>query len=148
MLEQVKAILKGKAVKDEEGNLLFLKGFVLGGRTDSINQGTDFDMEDMEKLAVYTSPEEIEISRLKLIVTRMQEELDKLNEKHSAKPRSKYKHLTKAEVLEIEEIFKKKPSTSVQLIVDSYDTSSSVISRVRAHKHPKSTPIVFKEEDK
>lgn len=55
------------------------------------------------------------------------------------KPRASYKHLSRDEVEEIELMFRKDKSTSVNCIVGAYETSTSVIYRIRLGEHTKSS---------
>jgi len=141
MLPQVQALLRGKGLRDGDEETLYFKGFVLGKKDQGINEGTDFEMFEIEKMTIYTSPEEIEISKLKTIISRMQDELDRLNKKKLHEDgRKVHKHLSKKEVLEIEKIFEDNPDIDINLIIDSYDSSRTIINNIKYHRHVKSSP--------
>ena len=141
MLSKIKRLFKDKPLIDDDGKLLYLKGFVLGAKDKEINECEDFDLDEFKKLKLYISEEEKEVMKLRSLVEVMQKTIEDLSK---PKTKSKYKRLTKEEVREIEKIFEKDKNTEVKLIVSTFDTSQGVVSRIKNHKHPLSTPLVIK----
>ena len=137
MKAKILALLKGKALKDLDNNLLYLKGVVLGSKEETINQSNDYELTELEEMEVYTSKEEIEIERLNLVISRMQEQIDKITK---PEPREvAHTHLTKEEVREVELMFEKNINIPHKLIASTFNISQPVISRIRRGTHGKTS---------
>jgi len=139
MKEKLKALFHGKPLVDSDENILFLKGVELG-KKDGLYKDTDgYELSELENFEVYVNPLQKEIDRLMLVIQNQQGQITKLMQP-KGDGRKFHRHLTKEEVLEIENIFKLKPKTDIELIISTYSSSYSVIHNIINHTHSKSSP--------
>ena len=60
----VNTLISGKPVVNSTGTVLYIKGFILGSETVKMEDGRDFDFDDLSRLTPYVSKEAKEIERL------------------------------------------------------------------------------------
>lgn len=137
MKEIVKTLIKGRPVIDEQDNVLYLKGFVLGLEHQSITESEEYDLKEVENLEIYISKEMQEIEKLNRIIKQQQELIEKLSTPQGK--RKGYKHLTKEEISEIEEIFMSEKSIDLEDIAKVYDSSLQTIKRIEKGNHTKTS---------
>lgn len=138
-LELLEHLLDGGTVGNQGGELFTFSGFVLVHSNGS-DEGSsaDFSEKLLNNMEVYLDEKDIQILELKKQLIKKDKELFELKEPRRSRVGSHYKHLSIDEVREIEEIFIKNPYTSIQLICNTYNSSTSVVSRIRSGIHVKS----------
>ena len=135
-MSNLKALAAGKQLVDIDGNILHIKGVVLGLDHQEINESTDYDMQQLDELKIYVNPMQEEVDRLQTIIDRLTADLVLAN---APIVKDTYKHLSIAEVRDIEMIFEKDINADANLIISTYDTSQPVVSRIRVGKHSKTS---------
>ncbi len=136
VMSNLKALAAGKQLVDADGNILHIKGVVLGLDHQEINESTDYDMQQLDELKIYVNPMQEEVDRLQIIIDRLTADLVLAN---TPIVKGTYKHLSIAEVRDIEMIFEKDINADANLIISTYGTSQPVVSRIRAGKHSKTS---------
>ena len=135
-MTNLKALANDKPLIDKDGNILYLKGVVLGLTHQKINESTDYDMTQLDELSIYVNPLQAEVDRLNLVIAHMIEESTK---QLAPTYKAKHNHLSKHEVKEIEDMFIKDTHIDRSLIQSTYNSSQPVISRIASGIHVKSS---------
>jgi len=136
MLNKVKQLISGSPLIDAQGQLLYLKGIVLGSLSETINEGQDYDLEEFMELSEWENPLASQLKEKDEIIKRLTANLAKANE---PTVRAKATHMSKQEIREIELIMINNPEISNMDIVRAHGSSQPVISRIRNGKHTKSS---------
>jgi len=92
---------------------------------------------------IYKSPERIRIEELERQIAKQQEVIQNFSR---PKERHKRPHVTKEEVLAIEQDIDK--AVNEQLIMGSHDISITTYHRIKSHTHRHSTPLKLEESKK
>ncbi len=134
---KIKALLNGGMLVDTDHNMLELKGIMLGKDYEENIDWVDYTLSELDQLEVYVNPLQAKLDELQNTIDRLTADLVKAN---TPIKKGKYKHLSHAEVKEIEAIFLDNPDTDRNLIISTYDTSTTVVTNIATARHPKTSP--------
>lgn len=134
-------LLANKPALDIEGDIVFLTGLEVSvNRMGEAGKGTVYTLDQLKDFEIYTSPEQLEIDRLNVIIANQNLELTKAR-MPAATVKVGKKHLIAGEVREIELIFEKFPDKSGIEVGEANNVSQPVISRIKAGTHGKSSQV-------
>lgn len=132
-MSNLEHLVAGGKLQDQEGYILKLDGVRLVSTTSPYDVAI-YTLKQIEEkdMKVFISEEEEEIKRLREVIKIQNEEIQRLNE---PKQKQRYKHMTKAEVLEAKEALNK--GATVEQIMATYDVSYNTARRIENGKHTK-----------
>ncbi len=137
LLKLLEHLLVGGSVENGGKLKYSFAGFILRDDVDGTTENVS--TKKLENMEIYLDDKDKEILELKKQLIVKDRELFELKEPSHSRAGCHYKHLSVDEVGEIEQIFISTPFASVINICATYNSSTSVVGRIRNGIHVKSS---------
>ncbi len=138
--ELVQHIIRGgKILNTEHQEICTFEGFALVGDNDRVNENVSLETLHNE-YEIYMTLEQQRIKELEELLRKSGDELQKALAKNKELKPPKRAHLTRKEVIDIEQAFKS--GLGIEIVMSANAISYTVARRIQLFKHTHSTPQI------